>query len=906
MLFSILPDSERKSASRLPPVWRDFFNEMVTIRRSEIDQADKTVLKTLQSIIERSSTNHISATQPDRADVTMSNQQVNGLRHQSIVLGEDNLKMLMHSKMTAPSYTKMLHNRQLLPVWNFKSDILAAINSQQVTIISAETGAGKSTQTPTYILEHALSHGRDCRIFVSQPRRISAITLAKRVSEELGEVRVEIGSSLSMVGYAIRLETKVSTSTRITFGTTGVLLRMLESSHQLDHITHLILDEIHERTMDLDLLFIVIKRMLVRRPSLKIILMSATVQAAKFVQYFEGAQALQIPGRTFPVEVRYLEDAVELTKNTWSKQHERSLPASEDELEAQDDQKNDRVKALTLGLEGYSKQTKSLLSTFDEYHIEYDLITALAAAIATSAAYKKYSKAILIFMPGIAEIRRLYNIISAHPTFSHECEIHMLHSSFSSEDLERAFLVPSSGMRKIVIATNIAETGITIPDVTAVIDTCKEKTMRFDERRQLSKLTESFISRSSSRQRRGRAARVQDGLCFHMVTRYRFDNIMAEEHVPEMLRLSLQDPILRIKVWDLGDIETTLAQAIDPPNIKNTRRAIIALQDAGALTSSEKLTTLGRQLSRLPLDILLGKLVILGLALSCLDAAVTIAAIVSSKSPFQTYRGQIDPRADAARLRFARADSDLLLAYNAYLAWRRASEVGSVFEFCRKNFLDTQTLSQIEEQKTQLLVNMADSGLLQLDSSEKADLQRARISGRKHQVFAVPARFDGNSGLDMTLNTLIADAFYPKLLSREGKSYRNFYTNQHVSLAPTSINRYATKPPRWLSFYQAMQTKSGNLNVFETSPVPESAIILLFGDASFKLFAGVIEIDSGKIRFVVKDWKTMMALKMLRGKLSEIMANFFKDPQRTMSKAHQKWWDIWMRILNPKAAETLA
>lgn len=893
---------EEKVFLRLPPVWRELWSELLQQRQAEITSADISTLKGIRIIARdampqgKGSENARSLTKEDEPRNTaesMSIPYTHNVRRNT----PQQLQADWQKKSSTLRYQAMQLSRQQLPIAEHRGSIMRSIDAQQVTILCAETGAGKSTQVPAFILENEFSSGRDCHILVTQPRRISAMSLAKRVSEELGEARADIGTHRSLVGYAIRLESKTTSTTRITYATTGVLLRMLEASQNLLEITHLILDEVHERTLDLDLAFIAIKRLLARRPDLKVVLMSATVDSAKFSRYFEDAPILAVPGRTFPVEVRYLEDAIESTLDHFPTNGSQSLQAMNQD-NADDFGDEQQVRSVVTGLESYNPKTRAIVATYDEYRIDYSLITNLAAVIASHKAYSRYSRAMLIFMPGIAEIRRLHNTFLSHNSFSRGWTFFLLHSSFSSEDLEMAFMPPPAGTRKIVIATNIAETGITIPDITAVIDTCKEKTMRFDERRQMSKLTENFTSKSSCRQRRGRAARVQDGLCFHLITRYRYECLLPEQHVPEMLRLSLQEPVLRVKIWGFGDIEETLSQAIDPPTSKNIRRAVEALKDSKALTMAESLTPLGRQLARLPLDIWLGKLAISGIVFRCVDAAVTIASILSSKSPFLTAnRG--DPRADNARLPFKRGDSDLLLSYNAYLAWRRTCKSGNVVEFSRKNFLDQQALSQIEDQKVQLLVALADARLLSLDEMEMSDLRRARASGRRREFFKIPDRYDMNSASDNALTSLVAVAFYPKLIVREGKGWRNVSTNQQVNLGPSSVNRATLKPPAWLSFHQTMQTKSKLPSVFDTSAVPESAIVVLLGDAEFKMFAGIIGIDGSKIRFRVRTWRVMIALKSLRTKVDELLTHAIQNPGISVPASLQPWANIWQQILAP-------
>lgn len=618
-LVSSLGAKEQKATTRLPTVWRDVLRDLTEAKQRLMDEEHKASLRRIRGLIheaqekvKKEQTQSASTARVKTSETLAERRRIQRLKPAK--LEPDQISKEWELRTSRPAFKEMLEVRRQLPVHHFKDMILTCVAENAVSVICAETGAGKSSGIPVLLLEQEFSQGRDCRILVTQPRRISAVTLARRVSQELGESRNDLGTMRSLVGYAIRLESKTSSSTRITYATTGVLLRMLEESPDLDELDYLILDEVHERTMDLDLLFIALKKLQLRRSSLKIVLMSATVDARKFSDYFGGAPVLDLPGRTFPVEVGFLEDAVEATNDL----KDKALAMQDDSPEIDEFYGNEKGRPVVSNPEAYSSQTLRALSMMDEYRIDYNLIVKLAASIASKPTYKKYSSAILIFMPGIGEMRRLHNLLLSLDTFSRNWVVFLLHSTFSTDDLEKAFERPPPGYRKIVIATNIAETGITIPDVTAVIDTCKEKVMRFDERRQLSRLTEGFISRSSARQRRGRAARVQEGLCFHLVTKHRFDNQMLEQQVPEMLRLGLQDPILRIKVWDLGSIEETLNAAIDPPSRKNILRAIEKLKDAGALTKTEALTPLGQQIARLPLEVSLAKLAIFGVIFRCL------------------------------------------------------------------------------------------------------------------------------------------------------------------------------------------------------------------------------------------------------------------------------------------------
>lgn len=635
-----------------------------------------------------------------------------------------------------------------------------------------------------------------------------------------------------------------------------------------------------------------------RRPELKVVLMSATVDAARFSSYLNNAPILNIPGRTFPVQTRYLEDAIELTNYVASSGASKNNSTNEND---DDDEIKTDKSGIPNKLTGYSPGTREVLSAYDEYAIDFDLIVRLIETVAFDSRLSHFSSAVLVFLPGIAEIRQLNEMLVGHPSFDANWYIYPLHSTISSEDQQAAFLIPPPGVRKIVLATNIAETGVTIPDITCVIDTGKHKEMRFDERRQLSRLAQSFISRANAKQRRGRAGRVQEGLCYHLFTKYRHDTLMAEQQTPEMLRLSLQDLVMRTKICKLGDIEATLTQALDPPSSRNIRRAIDALIEVDALTPGEELTPLGRQIAKLPLDAHLGKLVLLASTLACVDVAITIAAILSSKSPFLTPFGA-KQRADIARLAFKKGDSDLLTTYNAYQAWRKVCTMPgrSEAQFCHKNFLSAQNLGNIEDLKAQLLSSLVEAGFLQLSPDERRMLSRYRSTTRHRMFVEVPARYDTNSENDILVNSVIATAFYPKILTREGKGWRNISNNQTVSLAPTSVNK-GSATAGFLSYYHIMQSSNKFYNAHSTSIAHALPMVLMAAaDVDFKLHAGVLSLPGNVLRFAVRDGRDAVALKVLRRRIKEILANCWKNPARQLSEREKEWLTLFFGIFQEK------
>lgn len=272
---------------------------------------------------------------------------------------------------------------------------------------------------------------------------------------------------------------------------------------------------------------------------------------------------------------------------------------------------------------------------------------------------------------------------------------------------------------------------------------------------------------------------------------------------------------------------------------------------------------------------------------------MTVIAMLSSKSPFIVdgvgHNG--DPR-----LAFAESGSDLLTSLNAYQGWQRARASGQAQAFCRKHRLNQQQLQMIEDQKIQLMVYLSDVGFVKLDASERSALTRARNTRMHKSAYEVPPRFSLHASNPMLLS-VIALAFYPKLLIREGKGYRQIYTNQQMKVGSGSVVRQMAKGPKWLCYYEAIQSKGGSMNALELSVVSEAAIILLLGHAEFKFFSGVVVVDGGRIRFAVKGWKQMAALQKLRSNLASIADRCFNTPGLFASPSDQRWFDLLAQII---------
>jgi ATP-dependent RNA helicase DHX29 len=918
----------------LPPVFRDLWDELETDRKLREDLINRQVWANMRNIVEKKIDARPMLIEKNTKATTEAKDSTPVRLPPRNDTGSDHIVADFRARQMRSSYQEMLHHRKQLPIAKYKDEILSILDHSQILVLSGETGCGKSTQVPAFILEDQLARGLPCKIYCTEPRRISAVSLAQRVSRELGDSAGAVGTLSSLVGYSIRLESNTTRNTRLAFVTNGIALRMLEGGTgpngqgtAFDEITHIIIDEVHERSIESDFLLIVLKSLLSQRSDLKIILMSATVDADKLSNYFNGCPTLHVPGRTFPVDVRFLEDAIEYAN--WSIQenspyainlHDKShknrnrFEWDEDTVYGNDDEETlveggHQISSQSMRLEKrYSYQTINTVNLLDERAIPYELILRLLERLCFEDKESHHSSAVLIFMPGLGEIRRMNDLLTEHHAFGDEnsFRLYPLHSTLSSDNQSAVFDVPPQGVRKIVIATNIAETGITIPDITCVIDTGKHREMRFDEKRQLSRLVETFVAKSNAAQRRGRAGRVQNGLCFHLFTKIRHDTLLADHPLPEMMRLSLSDLALRIKIMKVKigtSIEDVLSRALDPPTPVNVQRAISALVEVRALTPSEDITPMGRLLSMLPTDVHLGKFLLTAVLFRCLDPALTIAAALSSKSPFIVPMG-MEQEADRAKSSFRVDNSDFLTIHNAFSSWRRASENPSfVRKFCRVNFLSHQNLQQIEELRQQFLGFLVDSSFITVDRSFVRELSRARFGRNRTRFVNVPPFLDSNGSNIALINSALTAGLYPKVLAIDSSSgqMRTISNNQSAAFHPTSVN-FGRKPADFgvnhLVYFTLMHSKK--MYAWETGPIDDLAIVLLCGESEFKVHSNMLSIDR-KIRYQLAP-KANVALKILRQHLTAILALQLRG--KTLTESQVLWYDLATAALGKMKLET--
>jgi ATP-dependent RNA helicase DHX57 len=620
----------------------------------------------------------------------------------------------------------MLIQRQTLPAWNKQQAIIDAINNHQCVIISGETGSGKSTQSVQFVLDHLQSIGSNANFVCTQPRRVAAISLADRVSSERGS---KIGDE---VGYIIRGESKVSERTKITFMTTGVLLRRLSSSASgaesdildaLADITHIFVDEVHERSLDTDFLLALLRNVLKTGSHLKVILMSATLEASLFSNYFGGSGKVgevHIPGRTFPVKDVFLDEIVRMTRNS----------ANEDD--SIDDMSNDllsdgqRIRSLGMG-------------------INYTLIANLVSNIDDELRSENRAGGILIFLPGTLEIDRTLAALQGLP-------IHglPLHASLAPTEQRQVFHPAPSGKRKVIASTNVAETSITIDDIVAVIDTGRVKETKYDPKDSVVRLEEVWASQAACKQRRGRAGRVQAGTCYKLFTR-NVESNMAARPQPEILRVPLEQLCLSVKATGPDrDIAEFLRQTLTPPDDQAIDVAMSLLHKVGALDDNH-LTALGRYLAIIPADLRCAKLLVYGSIFSCMDACLTIASILTSRSPFVSPRDKRE-EAKEARSSFSNGHGDLLLDMAAYDSWFEKSKslrYRDLQHWCSEKFLSQQSLRDISSTKSQLISSLKDASIIPLEYHNE--------TSASYQALNVKSR-------DMTLlRALIAGALNPQI-----------------------------------------------------------------------------------------------------------------------------------------------
>jgi ATP-dependent helicase HrpA len=557
-----------------------------------------------------------------------------------------------------------------LPVSQRRDDIAAAIRDHQVVIVAGETGSGKTTQLPKICLE--LGRGVNGQIGHTQPRRIAARTVAERIAEEL---HTDLGD---VVGYKVRFTDKSGDTTAIKLMTDGILLAEISGDRDLRRYDTLIIDEAHERSLNIDFILGCLRQLLPRRPDLKVIITSATIDPERFAAHFadpktgQPAPIIEVSGRTYPVEVRY-------------------RPVNDPET---DDKQEDR------------DQTQAISDAIDELS-------------------RAGNGDILVFLSGEREIRDTADALKGRSGL----DVVPLYSRLSAAEQHRVFEPPRSSLtRRVVLATNVAETSLTVPGIRYVIDPGTARISRYSLRTKVQRLPIEAISQASANQRKGRCGRVAEGICIRLYSAEDFES-RPEFTDPEIQRTNLASVILQMAAARLGDVRDF--PFVDPPDPRAITDGKKLLEELNAM-KNDRLTETGRQLARLPVDPRIARMIIESGKQGCAREVLIIAAALSIQDPRERPADN-QQAADTAHRRFAQPESDFMafVALWDYLSEQKGELTGSAFRrLCRSEFLNYLRVREWQDLHGQLRSLSAELGINTKSSApERSRVHTALLAG---------------------------------------------------------------------------------------------------------------------------------------------------------------------------------
>ncbi|MEV4489488.1 ATP-dependent RNA helicase HrpA [Micromonospora coxensis] len=649
-----------------------------------------------------------------------------------------------------------------LPVSERRDDIAAAIRDHQVVIVAGETGSGKTTQLPKICLE--LGRGITGLIGHTQPRRLAARTVADRIAEELG---TELGD---VVGYKVRFTDQVSENSLVKLMTDGILLAELQTDRMLRQYDTLIIDEAHERSLNIDFILGYLKQLLPRRPDLKVIITSATIETDRFARHFAGpptedapdgkpAPIVEVSGRTYPVEVRY-RPLVEVSE-------------AEEEDEADEENVRDQIQAIG------------------------DAVEELAA---------EGPGDILVFLSGEREIRDTAEALGRLVEKKRSLlgtEILPLYARLSTAEQHRVF-APHSG-RRVVLATNVAETSLTVPGIKYVVDPGTARISRYSSRLKVQRLPIEPVSQASANQRKGRCGRTSDGICVRLYDEQDFAS-RPEFTDPEILRTNLASVILQMTSIGLGDIAAF--PFIDPPDRRNVTDGVNLLHELGALDPTQtdpakRLTPLGRRLAQLPVDPRLARMVLEGERNGCATEVIVIAAALSIQDP-RERPAEKQAQADQAHARFADKESDFVAYLNLwrYLREQQRALSSSAFRrMCKAEYLNYLRVREWQDIVSQLRQV--------LRTPEPGDGRR----GRRPAAQPAPdggGRRGAGADLPEEIDTpKVHQSLLPGLLSHIGlkdAQKHEYLGARGAKFAIFPGSALFRKPPRWVMAAELVET----------------------------------------------------------------------------------------------------
>src|SRR5438309_5210195 len=522
-----------------------------------------------------------------------------------------------------------------LPIVARRDEIRAAVERHPVVIVCGETGSGKTTQLPKMLLEMGRgTHGQ--RIGHTQPRRIAARSVAARIAEELG---TELGG---VVGCKVRFHDQVGPRTALKLMTDGILLAETQGNRELREYDSIILDEAHERSLNIDFLLGYVKRLVVRRPELRVVVTSATIDAERFSRHFDGAPVIEVSGRLYPVELRYRPvggDAEDTTRD----EEEAALADAVDEL------------------------------------------------------CREGPGDVLVFLPGEREIRDAADTLRRRGL--RNLELLPLYARLSAAEQDRVF--KPAGARRVVLATNVAETSLTVPRIRYVVDTGFARIKRYSYRQKVEMLRVEPISQAAARQRAGRCGRLANGICIRLYSEEEFGKRPAFTD-PELLRASLASVILRAKSLGLGEVADF--PFLDPPSPRAIADGYALLGELGAVDEANELTGIGAELARLPLDPRVGRMLVAARAEGCVAQVRLIAAALSVQDPRERPLDKA-AAADERHARFAHERSDFLGLLKLAALFENKME-----RACRENFLSVPRMREWRDVAGQLARTLRELG----------------------------------------------------------------------------------------------------------------------------------------------------------------------------------------------------
>ncbi|KAK5997239.1 putative pre-mRNA-splicing factor ATP-dependent RNA helicase prp43 [Cladobotryum mycophilum] len=597
---------------------------------------------------------------------------------------EDSTHNPFTGKEHSQKYFQILQTRRELPVHKQRQEFLDKYHSTQILVFVGETGSGKTTQIPQYVVYDELPKITGKLIACTQPRRVAAMSVAQRVADEMD---VRLGEE---VGYSIRFEDKTGPNTMLKYMTDGMLLREAMHDHEMSRYSCIILDEAHERTLATDILMALLKQIAERRRDLKIIIMSATLDAQKFQRYFNNAPLLAVPGRTYPVEIFYTPEP------------------ERDYVEA----------AIRTVLQIHASEP------------EGDVLLFLTGEDEIEDACRKIS----------LEADELTREVDAGPL-----AVYPLYGTLPPHQQQRIFDKAPGPLRKggrpgrkVIVSTNIAETSLTIDGIVYVVDPGFSKQKIYNPRIRVESLLVSPISKASAQQRAGRAGRTKPGKCFRLYTEKAFKKELIEQTYPEILRSNLANTVLELK--KLGVQDLVHFDLMDPPAPETMMRALEELNFLACLDDDGELTTLGGLASEFPLDPALAVMLISSPEFYCSNEILSITSLLSVPQIFLRPANN-RKRADEMKAHFSHPDGDHLTLLNAYHAFKgqETSDPDGVKQWCHEHFLSFRHLSSADSVRAQLKRIMETHSLELVstpfeDKNYYTNIRRALVAGFFMQI----------------------------------------------------------------------------------------------------------------------------------------------------------------------------